>query len=312
MGIPSYFKHIIMNHRSIVKELDPLVDIPKNLYLDSNSIIYDVVHSLDESDSVVLASDSLAPDSLALDSPVIQRVIDKIIYYIKLVNPSGRIIVAFDGVAPMAKIKQQRNRRYLSSLQNAILNPNPRKKWDTAAITPGTEFMENLSKTIEDRFKYSTSEFNVEYFKISTPNECGEGEHKIYKYIRDNADYHINTTTVIYGLDADLIMLSLTHLSLTKQIYLFRDTPHFISGMDNTLDTKKNYVMDIGELSNQIVFEMSGVYSNEVVANANEVVANANEVVANEVASKAEAEANEVVAEPVKNTGWLYSLFGWA
>ena len=69
------------------------------------------------------------------------------------------------------------------------------------------------------------------------------------------------------------------------------------------------------------------VAANEVAANANEVAANANEVAAaNEVAvananEVAVANANEVVAvvananevaEPVKNTGWLYSLFGWA
>jgi 5'-3' exoribonuclease 1 len=248
MGIPSYFKHIILNHRSIIKELNTLVSTLTNLYLDSNSIIYDVVHSLD---------DDSKESKNEYDSIVIQRVIDKIIYYIKLVKPTGRIIVAFDGVAPMAKIKQQRNRRYLSSIQNSILNARP--KWDTAAITPGTEFMENLSKTIEDRFKFSMSEFNVDFLKISTPNECGEGEHKIYKYIRDNAEYHINTTTVIYGLDADLIMLSLTHVCLTRQIFLFRDTPHFISGMDNTLDPTKNYVMDIRELSMQVVSEMTDI-----------------------------------------------------
>ena len=279
MGIPSYFKHIIMNHRSIIKELGPLVSTYtlKNLYLDSNSIIYDVVHSLEDDslapdhDSLVpdsLVPDSLVPDSLVPDSLVIQRVIDKIIYYIKLVKPSGRIIVAFDGVAPMAKIKQQRNRRYLSSIQNAILNPL-KKKWDTAAITPGTKFMENLSAALEDRFKFSMSEFNVEYFKISTSNECGEGEHKIYKYIRDNQQYHINTNTVIYGLDADLIMLSLSHLCLTRQIFLFRDTPHFISGMDNSLDPEKNYVMDIVELSRQVVSEMTNTHSRNNVSTEN-------------------------------------------
>ena len=255
MGIPSYFKHIILNHRAIIKELNTLIEnndsTLTNLYLDSNSIIYDVVHSLDTQTN----TDSFVPDSLVPDSLVIQKVIEKIIYYIKLVKPTGRVIVAFDGVAPMAKMKQQRNRRYLSSIQNAILNT--RKKWDTTAITPGTKFMENLSKSIEDRFKFSTSEFNVEFFKISTSNECGEGEHKIYKYIRSNSDYHSNTITVIYGLDADLIMLSLTHSHLTKQIFLFRDTPHFITGIDNTLDTKKNYIMDIHELSNEIVFELT-------------------------------------------------------
>ena len=39
MGIPSYFSFLIKNHSNIVK-LDLNINID-NLYLDSNSIIYD-------------------------------------------------------------------------------------------------------------------------------------------------------------------------------------------------------------------------------------------------------------------------------
>ena len=58
---------------------------------------------------------------------------------------------------------------------------------------------------------------------ISTSNEVGEGEHKLFQYIRDIP--HFNDTTVIYGLDADLIMLCLNHLSFAKKLYLYRETP---------------------------------------------------------------------------------------
>ena len=43
----------------------------------------------------------------------------------------------------------------------------------------------------------------------------GEGEHKIFDYIRENK--HINNEkTVIYGLDADLIMLTVNHLCILQ------------------------------------------------------------------------------------------------
>ena len=50
-----------------------------------------------------------------------------------------------------------------------------------------------------------------------------EGEHKICQYIRMNP-IHKNETTVIYGLDADLIMLAINHLPLCNQIICFINT----------------------------------------------------------------------------------------
>ena len=45
MGIPSYFSHIVKKHRHIIKKFIPDKDTIHNLYLDSNSIIYDAVQS---------------------------------------------------------------------------------------------------------------------------------------------------------------------------------------------------------------------------------------------------------------------------
>ena len=42
MGIPSYFSHIVRNHSEIIKRLNKLKSI-NNLYIDSNSIIYDTL-----------------------------------------------------------------------------------------------------------------------------------------------------------------------------------------------------------------------------------------------------------------------------
>ena len=80
---------------------------------------------------------------------------------------------------------------------------------------------------------------------ISTSNEIGEGEHKIYEFIRNNQEYHGTSTTVIYGLDADLIMLTLNHLHIAPSMFLFRETPHFIKTIDKTLEPNKNYIIDI-------------------------------------------------------------------
>ena len=84
------------------------------------------------------------------------------------------------------------------------INNDKKEMWDTTAITPGSQFMINLSRTINTTFENKFPNLNI---LISSSNNPGEGEHKIYEFIRDNKDYHRDTNTVIYGLDADLIML---------------------------------------------------------------------------------------------------------
>ena len=80
---------------------------------------------------------------------------------------------------------------------------------------------------------------------ISDSSERGEGEHKIFDYIRNYKEEHEGKRTVIYGLDADLIMLTLNHLRICEDMYLFRETPHFIKSVDKTLRPNENYIIDI-------------------------------------------------------------------
>jgi 5'-3' exonuclease len=47
MGIPSYFSHIVKQHRTIIRPYLKGVEKISNLYLDCNSIIYDAVHNKD-------------------------------------------------------------------------------------------------------------------------------------------------------------------------------------------------------------------------------------------------------------------------
>jgi 5'-3' exoribonuclease 2 len=234
MGIPYYFASLIKNHKNIVKNLESIKNI-HNLYLDSNSIIYDSIDF------------TLFQNKLQFENLIIEKVIDKIHLIIKTINPTKNIIIAFDGVPPIAKLNQQKNRRYKSSYQNILFNKNI--PWDPASITPGTIFMNKLNKNIYDHFnnKYTTNNLILSLTDIP-----GEGEHKLFEYIRNNN--HTNDTTIIYGMDSDLIMLSLNHKKYTNSIYLYRETPHFINSLDSTLNPQHKYLIDINELANQIYY----------------------------------------------------------
>ena len=91
---------------------------------------------------------------------------------------------------------------------------------------------------------------------FSGSRKCGEGEHKIMQHIRNTKDTRKNA--VIYGLDADLIMLGLNHLSFRKNIFLYRETPEFIKNIRNSLEPNKTYLLDMKLLGQQTALELAG------------------------------------------------------
>ena len=257
MGIPSYFAHVVRSYRHIIQPLKASKRIVHNLYLDCNSLIYDAVHAQAQAKQQVQqqAKQQVQQQAKqhvqqqaqqqtqvhATEKQIIGAVCDKLVHYFRVLAPQNRVFIAFDGVAPVAKMKQQRNRRYMAWYQNTQMTG-----FNTAAITPGTEFMRALAEAVKTRFQ-TPAEFQVQDIIVSAADEPGEGEHKIYAYIRAHADYHATPeqVTVVYGLDADLIMLTLNHLHLAPRMYLYRETPEFIKNLDKTLAPNETYLLDI-------------------------------------------------------------------
>jgi 5'-3' exonuclease len=249
MGIPSYFSFIVKNHASIIKKLNNTTNKYNNFFLDCNSIVYDAIHAID--------FENLTED--AIDT-ILSHVCNKIDEYIKIINPNNLVFIAFDGVAPVAKLDQQRARRYKSTYQNnisrVILKNDKPDGWNTAAITPGTNFMDLLNKKIKTRFNNPIT-YKVNKIILSLSDEFGEGEHKLFQYIRDNEQENKGLNSVVYGLDADLIMLSLNHLPICSNIYLFRETPAFIKSINVELEPNETYILDIPELADAITSDMN-------------------------------------------------------
>lgn len=242
MGIPAYFSYIIKNYPNILQKINKDF-IVENLFLDSNSIIYDSFRDIEYENDV---ND--------YEKKIIHSVCKKIENYIKDIRPSNLVYIAFDGVAPIAKLNQQKNRRYKSSFMNSY--NNNKNQWDSTCITPGTEFMNKLNLQIKYFFRNSAY-FKVKNIIIDGSDNPGEGEHKIFDYIRDNTQYLDTHKSVIYGLDADLIMLTINNLSYCQNMFLFRETPSFIKNIDKSLDPNCLYMINIPEFKNQLVYYLN-------------------------------------------------------
>lgn len=219
MGVPGFFSWLLKLTKLTNNTKEQLTDVklssrPSRFYLDYNSMIHpscqktisELTHTISDNDLEIL---------------MIKRIIKDLDTIIELVNPQEYVYIAIDGVAPLAKINQQRTRRYKSVYETDIKNGIKTKykksiytNWSSIAITPGTEFMNKLHAEI---LKYiSKKKRKIIY---SSYHEPGEGEHKILQDIKKNINN--DNTYVIYGLDADLIFLSLA--SQKNNIYLMRE-----------------------------------------------------------------------------------------
>lgn len=225
MGIPAYFSYIVRKYPNIIELLDNIkID---NLFLDCNSLIYDTYNVLQTNNQTL----------------IINGVIERINNIANAIKPQKILFIAFDGVAPMAKLNQQRERRY--KIEHEI-RETP-SVWNTLSITPGTKFMNMLNLRIYEYYASVKVQYKI---IVSGSNQIGEGEHKIYEYIRKNPA--TDEITIIYGNDSDLFMLSINHLPFYKKIYIMKDTQE-LSKFKTNINLSANYIIDVANLMNKLI-----------------------------------------------------------
>lgn len=241
MGVPALFRWIQRRYPLIItncieEEIESENDFSNQnpntigdvdfdcLYLDMNGIIHPCFHSHEGSSPLT-------------EEQIFENIDNYISRLFNIVRPRKLLFMAIDGVAPRAKMNQQRARRYRSSkdsiydhlvkieeakknndqeLLSVLDDPDYISKHDTNVITPGTRFMRNLSKHLQQYIQKQQE--SVQAWKnisviLSDASVPGEGEHKIMDFIRGQRleqGYDPNRHHCIYGLDADLIFLGLT------------------------------------------------------------------------------------------------------
>lgn len=262
MGIPRFYRFITEQFPKVSQSISfrngfnrGYVTPIDNLYLDANGIIHNCAREIyfEQSKnprlSFVGRKPPPPPTAKELELQVFEAIAGYMDQLLQFVKPQKLFYIAIDGPAPMAKQAQQRQRRYKSADER---DPDEFKIFDTTAITPGTEFMHRLSIYLKFYIRKMMNsdpawrQINVIY---SGPEVPGEGEHKIVSYIR-NHPQKCKLSHCMYGLDADLFMLSLsTHC---RQFYLLREDQFRIVWGDTLF-----YKVNIGRLRKDL-FEMWG------------------------------------------------------
>ena len=239
-GIPKLFRWLVDLYPVVLESVgeglskDGVMQVD-NFYLDMNGIIHTCTHS--NNDKLIMLN----------EREMFSRIFAYTDRLYKLVKPTNKMYLAIDGVAPRAKMNQQRSRRFRSSKEReALLADYVAKEgklpddesFDSNCITPGTEFMFRLGIAFRRwiDYKMETDPFwqNGAEIVFSGPDVPGEGEHKVMDMFREDKaadpDYSPGKRRhCMYGLDADLIMLSLvTH------------EPHFVLLREKIQKRKQN------------------------------------------------------------------------
>jgi len=219
MGIPSYYRLLSkQNSKLITSKYTHTNDKNVILCLDFNCIVY-----------ACLGSKALPVYCMenkgSYEAILIREVCNYVSHIWTQAGCPAEVFIAVDGVVPMAKMKQQRLRRFKAielakyEVAQGVYNKDT-EKWDKNAITPGTRFMKLLHVGLESLCARHTG------WTLAGYVDPGEGEHKIMQYIQKYPDQ--GSTFLVYGLDADLILLSMLHSTLSKQhIWLMREELEF-------------------------------------------------------------------------------------
>lgn len=231
MGIPSYYKRLSSSIKNLViHHRNDGSFKASTLLFDFNCMIYQVLRS------------STTPPFPGYNSPqadewetnLCQSVAEYTVKVWKELGKPSTVFLGLDGVVPMAKIRQQRMRRFKSiwtakEERSRGLRDPTQISWDTNAITPGTAFMEKLGARL-------SALCNSHGWTLSDASQPGEGEQKCMQFWKDQKKSEGNL--VLYGLDADLILLCLLTKQLTgssANVWCFRETAEWEGGKEKGL-----------------------------------------------------------------------------
>lgn len=203
MGIPTFLRNFVRHQGVIDVVKQDSVSSVKILCIDLNSMIHEIYNNASDLRNASMAS--VMPDEFMLS--LIPNVISELRSVVEAFKPAVTYI-GVDGAAPLAKVSQQRKRRFLGGDQYRV------------QISPGTRFMDALDSRLRKMESSSTE------FVVSGSGERGEGEVKIFRFLEESP-LASEGDVAIYGADADIIVRAF--IGTPERVWIF-----------STLKTRKN------------------------------------------------------------------------
>jgi 5'-3' exonuclease len=258
MGIEKFFLNLKSNknfNKNITIKLTENFDY---IYIDFNSVICKTVEELEQKLNYVKYEQIYnSYNSIEEFSEEAKKIIEQYIINVTNINDNldtiflntlsknittilneinkdyvKSIFIAFDGIPTMAKIVEQRRRKYTKYILDEIRN-RIYKKYESSIDTIRREFENNkikidLSCKIDEETIKKMINLNNINIIISDKTEIGEGEKKIFEHISRNYN---KASYLIISPDSDVIILALLHQNLMK-INLIESSFHIIKNIN--------------------------------------------------------------------------------
>ncbi len=209
----------------------------KYLLIDFNSIIHHTSSKLiEELNQARCKNKELGPLKLDdIEWMIIRDVNNFIITILERIdlNNIELIYIALDGVPSFAKILEQKKRRFVGDFVEKLLeNYSLPINWSKNNISPGTVFMDKISKYLNNIKQLTKNKFikkedmvlkpkdyefysKVKKLEFSDTTLNGEGEMKIFDLINT---FPKNDPVLFYSPDADVILLSMISKNINTTI----------------------------------------------------------------------------------------------
>ena len=256
MGVSGLFRNIVTKYpNSHFWSTNLKIDY---LFLDFNCLIYKYVAELLSSKVWDFSKQST---NAKFEEELVSYIIKKTSILVnETVKPRLLVYIAIDGVPPVAKMNQQKERRYKKILINELIKKylpgTQQNKWDTNLISPGTNFMKSLCDEFEKQIKDGLfKKINVIFSGSSVP---GEAEHKFLPFL-DRLEDSLNIKYCIYSQDADQIVLAFRFPH--KHIYIMR--PVDMTLRNKYPNTQEDIYLDIKKVTGSL----SSLFDNKIKNN---------------------------------------------